>query len=145
MEKDAAMRTGMSRLALMALAMPGLLLAQTKPAAPLWQQVDPMVGTGNNNEGDTVPGPALPFGPIHPRPKRSSPAMPAMTRPSRSPALPSCTRRGWRRHHLWHLPALPQTGDVALDEAAHASPKQGEVAAADHYAVTLTRYATRWR
>ena len=36
---------------------------------PLWMHVDPLIGTGNDDQGDTIPGPTRPAGSIHPSPE----------------------------------------------------------------------------
>lgn len=35
---------------------------------PLSHYVDPLLGTGDDDQGDTIPGPSLPAGSIHPSP-----------------------------------------------------------------------------
>ena len=52
---------------LAALLVPAGLAAA--PEIPLYRYVDPRIGTGNDDQGDTVPGPTRPSGSIHPSPE----------------------------------------------------------------------------
>ena len=112
--------------------------------APLYSYVDPMVGVGNDNQGDTVPGPALPHGSIHPSPETLS--------GSNAGYDPKADISGFAQLHTQGSGGIttygtflvsPQVGVPQFDEAAHLSPKANEKAAADHYEVTLARYGTR--
>ncbi|VXC68433.1 Exonuclease SbcC [Sphingomonas sp. T1] len=51
-------------LAAAALATPGA----GRDPLPLSDYVDPLIGTGDDDRGDTIPGPTLPAGSIHPSP-----------------------------------------------------------------------------
>lgn len=106
--------------------------------------VDPMVGTGNDNEGDTVPGPARPAGSIHPSPQTltGSNAGYDAAAPISGFAQLHTQGSGGRTTYGTFL-VSPQTGEPEFDEARHLSPKADERAGADAYAVTLKRYATR--
>jgi predicted alpha-1,2-mannosidase len=129
------------------IAVAGMLLAVTPAVSaqsPLYGYVDPMVGVGNDNQGDTVPGPALPHGSIHPSPETLT--------GSNAGYDPQAGISGFAQLHTQGSGGVttygtflvsPQTGDPKFAEADHLSPKSGEQAAADHYAVTLTRYATK--
>ena len=108
---------------------------------PLYTYVDPMVGVGNDNQGDTVPGPALPHGSIHPSPETLT--------GSNAGYDPKAELSGFAQLHTQGSGGIttygtflisPQIGDPVFDEAKHTSPKTGESAAADLYAVTLSRY-----
>ena len=116
----------------------------TAPEAPLNTLVDPTVGIGNANEGDTIIGPTLPGGSIYPSPETLA--------PSNAGYDPSQPITGFGQLHSQGSGGVttygtflisPQTGPVALDEDGHASPKADERPAADSYTVTLQRYATR--
>ena len=116
--------------------------AATTPA--LYTYVDPMVGVGNDNQGDTIPGTALPHGSIHPSPETLT--------GSNAGYDPAAPISGFAQLHTQGSGGVttygtflvsPQVGDPVFDEAAHLSPKADERAAADMYAVTLSRYATR--
>lgn len=145
---------------------PGMASADAGPE--LYSYVDPTVGIGNDDQGDTVIGPSLPAGSIHPSPQTLSPKPPrpnpetqtAASVPPIPPALLASNAgynagqpiTGFAQLHTQGSGGIttygtflvsPQTGPVAFDEAGHASPKQDERAAADSYAVTLQRYDTR--
>ncbi|WP_443751261.1 GH92 family glycosyl hydrolase [Asticcacaulis solisilvae] len=121
-----------------------LLVAAPAYAAapkPLYTYVDPMVGVGNDNQGDTVPGPALPHGSIHPSPETLT--------GSNAGYDPKAELSGFAQLHTQGSGGIttygtflvsPQVGDPEFDEAKHTSPKADEHAAADLYAVTLSRY-----
>jgi predicted alpha-1,2-mannosidase len=111
---------------------------------PLYTYVNPMVGVGNDNQGDTVPGPALPSGSIHPSPETLT--------GSNAGYDPAAQIGGFGQLHTQGSGGVttygtflvsPQVGAPVFDEAAHLSEKSGEQAAADLYAVTLDRYQTR--
>lgn len=110
----------------------------------LTHYVDPRIGLGNDNEGDTVPGPARPAGSIHPSPETltGSNAGYDLTAPISGFGQLHTQGAGGRTTYGTFL-ISPQTGTPAFAEADHLSPKSGEVFAADHYAVTLDRYAIR--
>ncbi|MCI4590731.1 GH92 family glycosyl hydrolase [Sphingobium sp. BYY-5] len=106
--------------------------------------VDPHVGLGNDDEGDTVAGPARPAGSIHPSPE--------MLSGSNAGYDPAADISGFAQLHTQGSGGRttygtfllsPQTGDPVLDEASHLSPKSGEEMGADRYAVTLDRYGVR--
>lgn len=118
--------------------------AHAEDAKPLYSYVNPMVGVGNDNQGDTVPGPALPAGSIHPSPE-------ALTG-SNAGYDPAAPISGFAQLHTQGSGGVttygtfllsPQVGAPQFDEPQHLSPKADEQAAADMYGVTLTRYNTR--
>lgn len=126
----------------------GLMLmvpaAWAQDSQPLYRYVNPMIGVGNDNQGDTVPGPALPAGSIHPSPETLT--------GSNAGYDPAAPVSGFAQLHTQGSGGVttygtfllsPQVGPPQFDEPAHLSPKVDERAAADMYAVTLTRYATR--
>jgi predicted alpha-1,2-mannosidase len=135
------------RALLLAAALSPAVNAAPRAAAPDARPsalVDPTVGIGNDNQGDTIIGPTLPAGSIHPSPETI-----VASNAGYDPAQPIT---GFAQLHSQGSGGIttygtflvsPQTGPVTLDEAAHASPKADERAAADGYGVTLTRYATR--
>ncbi|CAL4869796.1 hypothetical protein MMA231_04088 (plasmid) [Asticcacaulis sp. MM231] len=110
---------------------------------PLYHYVNPMVGVGNDNEGDTVPGPALPSGSIHPSPETLT--------GSNAGYDPAAPISGFAQLHTQGSGGVttygtflvsPQIGAPVFDETGHLSEKQDERAAADMYEVTLKRYQT---
>jgi predicted alpha-1,2-mannosidase len=110
----------------------------------LYGYVNPMVGVGNDNEGDTVPGPALPSGSIHPSPETLT--------GSNAGYDPAAPISGFGQLHTQGSGGVttygtflvsPQVGAPVFDETDHVSDKQDERAAADLYEVTLKRYDTR--
>ncbi|MFT4076938.1 MAG: GH92 family glycosyl hydrolase [Asticcacaulis sp.] len=116
----------------------------TYAGTPLYTYVNPMVGVGNDNEGDTVPGPALPSGSIHPSPETltgSNAGYDPATQISGFGQLHTQGSGGVTTYGTFLV--SPQVGAPVFDEAAHLSDKSGEQAAADLYAVTLDRYQTR--
>ncbi|KQU49764.1 alpha-mannosidase [Sphingomonas sp. Leaf339] len=133
---------------LRAAALAGLLLSATGVAAPadpqLYRYVDPLVGTGNDDQGDTVPGPTLPAGSIHPSPETLT-----GSNAGYDPAAPLSgfaqlhTQGSGGRTTYGTFLVSPQTGEPQFDEAQHLSPKADEAAAADRYAVTLSRYGIK--
>ena len=133
-------------LALLALAAPA---GATTPKPlytpkPFYAYVDPMVGVGNDNQGDTIPGAAVPHGSIHPSPETltgSNAGYDAAAPISGFAQLHTQGAGGITTYGTFLV--SPQVGDPAFDEAAHLSPKADERAAADAYAVTLSRYNTR--
>ncbi len=122
----------------------GATPALAAPEAPLSTHVDPTIGTGNDDQGDTIIGPTLPGGSIHPSPETLVPSNAGYdaAQPITGFAQLHSQGSGGVTTYGTFL-VSPQTGPVELDEAAHASPKRDERAAADAYAVTLSRYDTR--
>jgi predicted alpha-1,2-mannosidase len=136
----------------------GVALAAAAPAAPaekragaardplpLSQYVDPLIGTGDDDEGDTIPGPTLPAGSIHPSPNTITPAT------SNAGYDRAAPLSGFAQLHTQGSGGVPsygtflvspQTGPLATTEAEHLSPKRDERAQADGYRVTLARYGT---
>ncbi|MDC7684551.1 GH92 family glycosyl hydrolase [Asticcacaulis sp. BYS171W] len=113
-------------------------------AQALYQQPDLRIGLGNDNEGDTIPGPARPNGSIHPSPETLN--------PNNSGYNPAEPISGFGQLHTQGSGGVttygtfllsPQVGAPQFDEAAHLSPKADEVMAADAYSVRLSRYDTR--
>lgn len=118
--------------------------AFAETARPLYTYVDPMIGVGNDNQGDTVPGTALPHGSIHPSPQTLT--------GSNAGYDPKAEISGFAQMHTQGSGGVttygtflvsPQVGAPQFDEAAHLSPKADEQAGADRYAVTLSRYNVR--
>jgi len=127
-----------------ALAIAAAVPAAAQTPKPLYSYVDPMVGTGNDNEGDTIPGAAVPHGSIHPSPETlvgSNAGYDATAPISGFGQLHTQGAGGITTYGTFLV--SPQVGDPQFDEARHLSPKADERAAADAYAVTLTRYNTR--
>lgn len=140
---DKAWRTGTAALTLLATAMaPVPAGAQSEPG--LYRHVDPRIGTGNDDQGDTVPGPARPAGSIHPSPETlvGSNAGYDKDAPISGFAQLHTQGSGGRTTYGTFL-VSPQTGAPIFDEPGHLSPKADERLAADAYAVTLTRYGIR--
>lgn len=103
-----------------------------------------MVGVGNDNEGDTVPGPALPGGSIHPSPEALTGSNAGYDPAAEISGFAQLHTQGSGGRTTYGTFLLsPQTGTAQFDEPRHLSPKQDERAAADMYAVTLSRYNTR--
>lgn len=123
-----------------------LATAATPPAPPrdLYLYVDPRIGTGNDDQGDTVPGPTRPAGSIHPSPQTlvGSNAGYDKDAPISGFAQLHTQGSGGRTTYGTFL-VSPQTGDPIFAEAQHLSPKADERLAADTYAVTLARYGIR--
>ncbi|KQN92907.1 alpha-mannosidase [Sphingomonas sp. Leaf231] len=128
----------------------GLMVSVTATAAlstdgsGLFRYVDPRIGTGNDDQGDTVPGPTRPAGSIHPSPQTlvGSNAGYDKDAPISGFAQLHTQGSGGRTSYGTFL-ISPQTGAPVFDEARHLSPKADERLAADAYAVTLTRYGIR--
>ena len=118
--------------------------AQSEKTRPRYRYVDPMVGAGNDNQGDTIVGPAAPHGSIHPSPQTlvGSNAGYDPVAPLSGFAQLHTQGSGGRTTYGTFL-LSPQVGAPQFDEPRHLSPKADEQAAADRYAVTLTRYKTR--
>ncbi len=112
---------------------------------PLSQYVDPLLGTGDDDQGDTIPGPTLPAGSIHPSPNTitstTSNAGYDRDAPLSGFAQLHTQGSGGTPSYGTFL-VSPQTGTLQTREADHLSPKRNEHAAADGYSVTLTRYGT---
>lgn len=131
-----------------ALFVSGLFALAVTPAGaaqgPLYIYVDPMVGVGNNNEGDTVPGPALPHGSIHPSPQTEKGSNAGYDRQADISGFAQLHTQGSGGVTTYGTFLVsPQVGRPEFDEASHLSPKAEERAAADLYSVRLTRYDTR--
>lgn len=125
----------------------GLLMSSSVAAAPekpLYRYVDPRIGTGNDDQGDTVPGPTRPAGSIHPSPETLTGSNAGYDKdaPLSGFAQLHTQGAGGRTTYGTFL-VSPQTGDPVLDEPQHLSPKVDEQLAADLYAVTLTRWGIR--
>jgi predicted alpha-1,2-mannosidase len=134
------MRTVLASAVLLLAAFP----AAAEAPRPLYTYVDPMVGTGNDNEGDTIPGTALPHGSIHPSPETlvgSNAGYDAGAPISGFGQLHTQGAGGITTYGTFLV--SPQVGEPQFDEPKHLSPKADERTAADAYAVTLTRYNTR--
>lgn len=110
----------------------------------LQRHVDPRIGTGNDDQGDTVPGPTRPAGSIHPSPQTlvGSNAGYDKDAPISGFAQLHTQGSGGRATYGTFL-ISPQTGEPVFDEPQHLSPKADERVAADAYGVTLTRYGIR--
>lgn len=129
----------------------GLVLAlglspqvQAAPQPPFHALPDLRVGLGDDNQGDTIPGPTRPNGSIHPSPDT--------LKPSNAGYNPAEPISGFAQLHSQGSGGVttygtfllsPQVGEPAFDEAAHLSPKADETMAADAYSVRLTRYDTK--
>ncbi|MGN6424336.1 MAG: GH92 family glycosyl hydrolase [Asticcacaulis sp.] len=133
----------MKTIVLIGLCLLSLPLAAVAQERPLYSYVDPMVGTGNDNQGDTIPGPALPHGSVHPSPETltGSNAGYDATAPISGFGQLHTQGSGGRTTYGTFL-ISPQTGAPEFDEDKHLSPKSQEHAAADMYSVRLDRYAT---
>jgi len=143
----ATTRLSGSIAAIVALTAPPLLAARPLPTGasePLYRHVDPRIGTGNDDQGDTVPGPTRPAGSIHPSPETlvGSNAGYDKDAPISGFAQLHTQGSGGRTTYGTFL-ISPQTGTPSFDEPQHLSPKADEQVAADAYAVTLTRYGIR--
>ncbi len=116
-----------------------------KDHVSLSHYVDPMLGTGDDDQGDTIPGPTLPAGSIHPSPNTiastTSNAGYDRDAPLSGFAQLHTQGSGGTPSYGTFL-VSPQTGTLEMLEADHLSPKRSEHAAADGYSVTLTRYGT---
>lgn len=128
----------------------GLLLATTSSMAMsgdapgLFRYVDPRVGNGNDDQGDTVPGPTRPAGSIHPSPQTLVGSNAGYDRDASISGFAQLHTQGSGGRTTYGTFLIsPQTGAPVFDEARHLSPKADERVAADAYAVTLTRYGIR--
>jgi predicted alpha-1,2-mannosidase len=137
------MKTGMSVALVMMLSTMATAGLGAEEAG-LFRYVDPRVGTGNDDQGDTVPGPTRPAGSIHPSPETlvGSNAGYDKDAPISGFAQLHTQGSGGRTTYGTFL-ISPQTGAPVFDEAKHLSGKADERLAADAYAVTLTRYGIR--
>jgi predicted alpha-1,2-mannosidase len=118
--------------------------ARAEPERPFHALPDLAVGLGDDNQGDTIPGPTRPNGSIHPSPDT--------LKPSNAGYNPAEPISGFAQLHSQGSGGVttygtfllsPQVGEPAFDEAAHLSPKADERMAADAYSVRLTRYDTK--
>lgn len=137
-------RSGSLVLAAALLAPASAAPAQEQQQAGLSRYVDPLIGTGNDDQGDTVPGPTRPAGSIHPSPQTlvGSNAGYDKDAPISGFAQLHTQGSGGRTTYGTFL-ISPQTGAPVFAEPDHLSPKADERLAADAYAVTLTRYGIR--
>ena len=127
--------------------MAGLLISASVAAAPqmpLYRYVDPAIGTGNDDQGDTVPGPTRPAGSIHPSPETLTGSNAGYDKdaPISGFAQLHTQGSGGRTTYGTFL-VSPQAGAPIFDEPQHLSPKADEQLAADRYGVTLTRWGIR--
>jgi predicted alpha-1,2-mannosidase len=114
------------------------------PVMPLYRYVDPRIGTGNDDQGDTVPGPTRPSGSIHPSPETLTGSNAGYDKdaPLSGFAQLHTQGSGGRTTYGTFL-VSPQAGEPQFDETQHLSPKADEQVGADQYAVTLTRWGIR--
>ncbi|GAA3704126.1 GH92 family glycosyl hydrolase [Sphingomonas cynarae] len=111
---------------------------------PLWMHVDPLIGTGNDDQGDTIPGPTRPAGSIHPSPETLVGSNAGYDRDAPLSGFAQLHTQGSGGRTTYGTFLIsPQTGEPLLDEPAHLSAKADEHARADGYAVTLTRWNIR--
>lgn len=127
-----------------------LVLLTVSPAA--WARSDRSlyklpaltVGLGNDNEGDTIPGPTRPNGSIHPSPETPNPSNAGYNAAEPISGFAQLHSQGSGGVTTYGTFLLsPQVGPAQFDEAAHLSPKAEEVLGADAYFVRLSRYDTR--
>ncbi|MCY1647390.1 GH92 family glycosyl hydrolase [Caulobacter sp. SL161] len=127
-----------------ALALGAAHQANAAPEPAFFRLPDLRVGLGDDNQGDTIPGPTRPNGSIHPSP--------ATLKPSNAGYNPAEPISGFAQLHSQGSGGVttygtfllsPQVGEPVFDEAAHLSPKANETLAADVYSVRLTRYDTK--
>lgn len=120
------------------------LQCQAATQRPFYALPDLKVGLGNDNQGDTIPGPTRPNGSIHPSPDT--------LKPSNAGYNPTEPISGFAQLHAQGSGGVttygtfllsPQVGEAAFDETAHLSSKADELMAADAYSVRLTRYDTK--
>jgi predicted alpha-1,2-mannosidase len=118
--------------------------AWAQPARPLYTLPALTVGLGNDNEGDTIPGPTRPNGSIHPSPETPNPSNAGYNAAEPISGFAQLHSQGSGGVTTYGTFLLsPQVGPTQFDEAAHLSPKADEVLAADAYSVRLSRYDTR--
>lgn len=118
--------------------------ARADPARPLYTLPALNVGLGNDNEGDTIPGPTRPNGSIHPSPETPNPSNAGYNAAEPISGFAQLHSQGSGGVTTYGTFLLsPQVGTAQFDEAAHLSPKVDEILAADAYSVRLARYDTR--
>ncbi|MET3663678.1 GH92 family glycosyl hydrolase [Caulobacter sp. 1776] len=118
--------------------------AQAQPGRALYKLPALAVGLGNDNEGDTIPGPTRPNGSIHPSPETPNPSNAGYNAAEPISGFAQLHSQGSGGVTTYGTFLLsPQVGQAQFDEAAHLSPKADEVLAADAYSVRLARYDTR--
>ena len=118
--------------------------AWAQPARSLYTLPALNVGLGNDNEGDTIPGPTRPNGSIHPSPETPNPSNAGYNAAEPISGFAQLHSQGSGGVTTYGTFLLsPQVGPAQFDEAAHLSPKADEVLAADAYSVRLVRYDTR--
>src|SRR5690349_15976905 len=131
---------------------PLFVLALLTASSTAWAQADrPLyklpvltVGLGNDNQGDTIPGPTRPNGSIHPSPETPNPSNAGYNAAEPISGFAQLHSQGSGGVTTYGTFLLsPQVGPAQFDEAAHLSPKADEVLAADAYSVRLSRYDTR--
>lgn len=117
---------------------------EAAPKATFFQLPQLSVGLGDDNQGDTIPGPTRPNGSIHPSPDtlNASNAGYNPTQPISGFAQLHAQGSGGVTTYGTFL-LSPQVGEAVFDEAAHLSPKSEEAMAADAYSVRLVRYDTK--
>jgi predicted alpha-1,2-mannosidase len=119
-------------------------IAQAAPDPSLYKLPALTVGLGNDNEGDTIPGPTRPNGSIHPSPETPNPSNAGYNAAEPISGFAQLHSQGSGGVTTYGTFLLsPQVGQAQFDEAAHLSPKADEVLAADAYSVRLSRYDTR--
>ena len=137
------LRAGLSTLLAMAALAAGPI-AQAAPGQSLYKLPALEVGLGNDNEGDTIPGPTLPNGSIHPSPETPNPSNAGYNAAEPISGFAQLHSQGSGGVTTYGTFLLsPQVGDAQFDETAHLSPKADEVLAADAYSVRLTRYGAK--
>lgn len=118
--------------------------ARADPHRSLYRLPALNVGLGNDNEGDTIPGPTRPNGSIHPSPETPNPSNAGYNAAEPISGFAQLHSQGSGGVTTYGTFLLsPQVGPAQFDEAAHLSPKADEVLAADAYSVRLSRYDTR--
>jgi predicted alpha-1,2-mannosidase len=126
------------------LATTSVSAAASESGFPLHRYVDPMVGVGNDDEGDTIPGPAMPHGSIHPSPNTVVGSNAGYDRDAPISGFAQLHTQGSGGRTTYGTFLIsPQVGEPEFDESRHLSPKRGEEARADRYTVILDRYQTR--
>ena len=136
------LRAGPSLLLILAVASAGA--ASASPDLALYRLPALTVGLGNDNEGDTIPGPTRPNGSIHPSPETPNPSNAGYNAAEPISGFAQLHSQGSGGVTTYGTFLLsPQVGQAQFDEAAHLSPKADEVLAADQYSVRLARYGVR--
>jgi predicted alpha-1,2-mannosidase len=137
------LRAKLSPLIVLA-ALAAFSAVQAEPERSLYKLPALNVGLGNDNEGDTIPGPTRPNGSIHPSPETPNPSNAGYNAAEPISGFAQLHSQGSGGVTTYGTFLLsPQVGQAAFDEAAHLSPKADEALAADAYSVRLTRYDTR--